>query len=338
MKIDFLIAENPYETTPYFAKGLISALKREGADVKSHQISPQTFVEVSKKIQTRNPNLTLSFSSLTDGQGQSIGNCLRIPHFTYMLDPAIYYLHHLQGDCSYVSCVDQNDVEFVKKGGFSRIQFLPHAVDAHGIDYYPKQPSYEAVFFGTCIDYEALKLPPKLVEVANRVLTSNVSILQALTDVKIPDEFLFATFHAVDSYIRAKERVELVRAMPNVSIWGDGPWKKYAPHASIHEPVSFDEVISIMRQAKVVLNSSSRFKRGYHERIFYALLVGTPVITAENPLLKDFEGVLTHKPGKWESVAALMGKKVDVEAGRARVLAEHTWDHRAKKLLSLFKQ
>ncbi len=335
MKIDFLIADNPYDTTPYFAEGFIAALQKGGADVRSLKITPATFVDVCKKIQERKPTLTLSFSDITDGGGNSLGNCLQIPHFTYMLDPAIYFLYHLQGSYSYVSCVDQGDVEFVKNLGFERVSFLPHAVDGR-VKCYFESPSYDAVFFGTCIDYEALKLPPNLMEAANRVLTSDVSILQALIDLKTSDENLVPSFHLVDHYTRGKERVELVSAMPSVSIWGGGPWEKYASHASIYDPIEFNEAIDIMRQAKVVLNSSCRFKRGYHERIFYALLVGTPVITAENPLLKGFEGVLTYKPGEWESAPDLLEKEFSIEAGQARVIDEHTWDSRAKELLMKF--
>lgn len=334
MKIDFLIANNLYDTTTTFAHGLIKALEKEGSEVRVLKISEDTFIDVAKQICKRAPNFTLSFSDITDGQGESLGNCIEIPHFTYMLDPAIYFLPHLQGKYSHVCCVDQGDVEFVKQVGFQNVSFLPHAVDASTV-HYSEVPEYEVVFFGSCIDYKHLKLTDLMMEAANRVLTSQISILEALVELKVADEQLVASFHMVDHYVRGKEREQLVAAFANILIWGDGPWESYAPHATVNAPIPFDEVLEVMRLSKVVLNCSSRFKRGYHERIFNSLLVGTRVITAENPLLKDFPGVLSYTPGKWEQAIDLLDVRVDIEAGRQKVLDEHTWENRAKQILKV---
>src|SRR5262249_33312271 len=150
---------------------------------------------------------------------------------------------------------------------------------------------YKYVFFGTCIDYEALALQwcaadkELLLCAAQRVLSeANATLLQALVSFGVQSYDLPRLHDQLDLYTRGKERVELLRAMPSgeVDIWGEGPWKKYLPHHRIHPPIDFSTTLSIMQQAQVVLNSSPRFKKGAHERILYALLCGASVYTSEN--------------------------------------------------------
>lgn len=328
MKIDFLIAENPYGTTVHFARGLAEALKRQGAETRLFWIGEGHFYHAFYTMMGDPPDLTCSFSDISL-QKKPLGELWHIPHLSILIDPAIYFLHQLKGDYSYISCVDENDCDFIRALNFSRVFFFPHGVEANLKTDPHKNRPFDAVFFGTCLDYEAIaerwgENRELLTAASERVLNSSeVSILQALVELGVEEERLPLFHYEVDTYTRGKERVELIKECP-ASIWGNGPWKKYLPECELHPPVSFEETLNIMKQSKVVLNSSPRFKRGFHERILYAYLCGAAVYTRNTPFLeKNFPEI----GRKWQECA---------EIGQQCVLAEHTWDSRALTLLQHF--
>ena len=68
-------------------------------------------------------------------------------------------------------------------------------------------------------------------------------------------------------------------------------WKKYFEKQSniiVHDAVPYAESLEIMKQSKIVLNSSIKNKFGAHERIFAGLASGALVLTNENIYLKEY--------------------------------------------------
>jgi hypothetical protein len=333
MKIDFLIGDNTYGSTVHFAKAFSQALQREGAQTRLHWIGDGHFFHAFHEITRDPPDLTCSFSDV-HLSGTSIGDLWRIPHLSLLIDPAIYFLHHFRGEYSWVSCADRGDVEFVKKLDFERVFYLPHGGDRTLLTSPESERSFEVVFFGSCIEQTAKD--ETVLAASERVLTSEgISILQALLELGVSD-VLLPRYHAeVDLYTRFLDRVNLLSALKSheVHIWGNGPWKKHVPNAVVHPPVPFDKTLEIMKKAKVVANSSPRFKNGLHERIIYAPLCGAAVLSAH-------EGGYTYCYGNWEDQCFDDWKEV-AEKLQAQILSEHTWDHRAKDLLAnklLFRQ
>ncbi len=276
-----------------------------------------------------------------------LGDQWQIPHLSMLVDPAIYYLHQLQGKYSVVSCVDREDVAYVHGLGFERAFFLPHGVDGD-LSGCP-QKLYEVVMVGTCYDYEQIRsawspeMRSLLDGVAQRVLMEKeTSILRGLIEAGVEKELGYY-HHELDLYLGTKDRVELVKALKgfDVHIWGEGPWQKYCPEAICHPSLSFVEALEVMKRAKIVLNSSLRFKHGSHERIFHGIMCGALVMTGESSYVAehfcDEESLLTYSYGKWdearEKLAAVSNREEIVAKGRAIVEREHTWEARAKSLL-----
>lgn len=218
MKIDFLLADNRYGSTRHFAKGFCAALERAGVEVRKHWIDDGQFYHAYSTITQDPPDCTCSFADLTFGT-QSLGNSWQIPHFSYLIDPAIYFLHHFQGDYSWVSCVDQGDVDFVKQGGFSKVQFLPHGVD-RDLETSPfVERPYEVVFFGSCLDTEldwserfSKNECDLLHQASEAVLQTPISTLDALVELGVSQEKLLFFHHEVDLYTRAKDRIALLQS------------------------------------------------------------------------------------------------------------------------------
>lgn len=326
MKMDFLIGDNPYGSTTYFSKAFAQALQRAGVQTRLHWIAEGYFFHAFHEIIRDPPDLTCSFSDV-HLSGNPIGDLWQIPHLSLLIDPAIYLLHQLKGNYSWISCVDPEDVAFVRQLDFERVFYLPHGGDRELLTPPGKERPYEVVFFGSCT--ESRTQDPNVLAAGKRVLcpNENVSILQALLDLGIPDEQL-PRYHAqVDRYTRFYDRIHLLGALKShqVHIWGNGPWEKYVPHATIHPPIPFEQTLEIMKTAKVVVNSSPRFKQGLHERILYGSLCGAATLSTHEGGYRYRHGEWEDQPfDDWEEVAATQ---------QACILAEHTWDHRAKTLL-----
>jgi len=356
MKIDFLVAENEYGSTHYFAKKFCKALERTGAQTRLFWIGEGLFYKAFYAICNDPPDLTCSFSDITFGNKEPLGSQWHIPHLSLLIDPAVYFLHQLRGDYSLVSSVDLEDCEFIKKLGFSRAFFLPHGVDRSLRSNETERP-YDIVMIGTCIDPEEVRLKWKtqfspqqcqiLEKGAQRVLSNEgVSTLQVLLEAGI-QENLPILHHELDLYIGGKDRIDLVNALQGLSVhvWGRGPWEKCCPKAFIHPSISYTQSLSIMKKAKIVLNSSPRFKHGSHERIFHASACGAAVATSESSyILRDFEknkSLLTYSHEGWKEfrsrILSLLNDPCRLfemaEQGRKITLAHHTWDHRAQELL-----
>ncbi|MCC5832659.1 MAG: glycosyltransferase family 1 protein [Chlamydiales bacterium] len=325
MKIDFLVGENAYGTTFHFAKAFSEALQRQGANTRLHWIGDGSFFHAFHEITREPPDLTCSFSDV-HLSGRPLGNLWQIPHLSLLIDPAIYFLHQLRGEYSWVSCADEGDVDFVRRLNFERVLYLPHGGDRSLLTPPGKERPFEVVFFGSCV--EQTPNDERVVAASERVLSpEGVTILDALIDLGVSDELL-PRYHAeVDLYTRFLDRISLLGALKSheVHIWGSGPWKKYLPNAIVHAPIPFERTLEIMKQAKVVVNSSPRFKRGLHERILYAPLCGAAVLSAH-------EGGYRYRYGEWEDQAFDDWEEIALDL-QAEILAEHTWDHRAQTLL-----
>jgi spore maturation protein CgeB len=358
MKIDFLIVDNLYQSTVHFSREFSRALKKRGVKTRCFRIGKNNFYRILPILFQDPPDFTCSFSDITIGEGVPLGDQWNIPHISFLIDPAIYFLHQLRGSHSWVTCVDRDDCAFIKQLGFSRVAFLPHG--ASKVNDIVEERPLDLIFFGTCIDYLAIEEQWKvqltmreqrlLKEAADLVLSNNtVSCLKALSEAGLNTNTLF--FHQqLDSYIRGKDRIELLKSMEGLGlhVWGKGPWKKYLKRTQIHKPVRYSTLFTILEKAKILLNSSPRFKNGSHERIFQSLAHETLVVTGENPYIKesfcDGDSILTYPHGEWitarqkvEDVLNDQSYRQLAQKGKAIVDAFHTWDQRADSLLHFLK-
>lgn len=348
MRIDFLVGDNPYNSTYIFSKGLRKALERCGVKTRLFNVGQGGFYTACEAIMHQRPDLTCSFSDITCGPGLPLGDQWEIPHLSLLVDPAIYSLHQLKGNYSLLSCVDREDAAYIQALGFDRVFFLPHGVDST-LSGYKKKP-YEVVMLGTLYDYEQRRSrwPSKtrtlLDEAARRVvLEKQTSILRALTEMGIEEELGYYHYE-LDLYLGSKSRVELVNALKGfeVHVWGNGPWKRYCPKAICHPSVSFLEATRVMKRAQVLLNCTPRFKHGSHERIFHGLMCGCLVMTGESSYIEnhfsDGDSLLSYSYGKEdearEKLAALSNGEEIAAQGRAIVEREHTWDARAQMMIN----
>jgi len=111
---------------------------------------------------------------------------------------------------------------------------------------------------------------------------------------------------------------------------------------------SFEETLSLLRRARLVLNINNGFVDGGHERVFTALCGGAAVLSDANPFYADAftpAELATYDWGKMDAVpgqiAALLADEAALaaraRAGALRALAEHTWRARAQTIVETIR-
>ena len=104
----------------------------------------------------------------------------------------------------------------------------------------------------------------------------------------------------------------------------------------------FDEICGLMRRARVVLNATSKFPAGSHERIWYGIAAGAAVLTDLSVFMKqdfvDRENIfyLPQRRLAAGDISAVIkdNARLDAIADRARTVyaARHSWMKRAPLL------
>lgn len=147
------------------------------------------------------------------------------------------------------------------------------------------------------------------------------------------------------------QRIERITALLSITsarlhvvgaLYGTWP-ARLGANVTVHGGIDpFDEISDLMRRARVVINLSSKFPHGSHERIWQAMACGAAVITNHSSFVEqDFtqgEHIYYYKrPDEIGSLvdAALAGNAGAraAEAARPIYQASHTWDDRAARIL-----
>jgi hypothetical protein len=113
---------------------------------------------------------------------------------------------------------------------------------------------------------------------------------------------------------------------------------------------SFEETLSLLRRARIVLNTNNGFLAGGHERVFTAMCAGAAVFSDTNKYYADAfkEGreivtfpwpKMAEAPGMLTAMLADEARLAGIaRAGARRAMAEHRWSDRAAKLVKAVKQ
>lgn len=358
-KIAILVNYNLYESKRYFTQKFVEALNRKGVETKIFDYELyEKKAQYLNDLQNFAPDLTCSFNSILPlPDGRYLWDWLLIPHLSFLVDPAVYYLDMAKSSYSILSCVDRNDCGLVRSLPFDNVFFFPHAVERE-LQADPKVDRiYDVVFLGTCNDYESARLDwqARYPAIVNTVLDDAIDLVLSdkfisLTDALVTslkahsftsNELDFSTlFTCLDIYTRGLDRVELIRAIkdPNirVHIFGEGDthnaWSKYdwnyyvgsQSNVILHPSVSFPKSLEILKQSKICLNSMPFFKDGTHERIFTGLACGAlPVTSASKYIAEEFkhgEDLLMYQPKQWDKAGSAITEFLNDEAKRKKTV------------------
>ena len=372
-KFLILVNRNLYESKYYFARKFVEACERRGISV--------TVVDAAHRrdasLDTSGCDFTCSFNSILPlPNGSFFYDVMKIPHWSILLDPSFYYLGYLKSPYSIVSCVDRMDCEHIKTHGFHNVFFWPHAVERELGPGDAPERIYDVTLLGSCYDHDTLRriwvgiLPTRVSRAMDDAIELHAShhrttITQAVSRALIqhdlaPDEVpLQKILFYVDSYVRGRDRVGLVKALTHarVHVFGSPCWREEQPvlgwshslrgvkNVTIHPGVPYTTALEIMKASKVSLNSMPFFKNGSHERIFASLACGALPVTSDNLWVRDHfadgKELLVYPALEWDKANELVHHALEheeersaiVRAGREKVMREHTWDRRVDLML-----
>lgn len=368
-RINFLVHNNQYNSKRYFTARLIEAFERKGVecrltDTAHGELRPQDFQEITDF----QPDLLLTFSTIVPSMdGYFICDDLKIPHLSILVDPLVYYLKLTGSDYSMISCVDQDDCDWISQKGFMYQFFLPHAVEAD-LGKQPVQKDLDIVFCGSCYDFETLRegWASRYTETERNVLEGAAEeLLMSETKGLVPSLFSALMTYGlspaeidfekmcrdVDYYVRGRERLELLtsfQATP-VDIFGEVQWdvigrsknwqkKLSKDHIRVHPAIPYEEALGVMARANVCLNSTPFFKNGSHERILIGGALRSLMVTNRNPFTeKHFEDSMVlynwGEIGGLEDRIQALDRSAMTEKAYVKVMGAFTYDHQAETIL-----
>lgn len=379
MKIAFFKNQTTqYDVLHHFRISLTQALEKLGVSTALIDLENMDRAAFFRAIYSSPPDYTFAFNGLQAiSDGQFLCDELEIPHIAWIVDSAHYVLDFARSPFNLMIAPDQTSADILKNAGAAGSYFLPHAFEASLATSPDTERTIPLVFCGSLMDpieLEALwkqHLPPNIAkgmqEAAEKTLADpNLTYQEAFEELllrhpdffsTLPQEKIIQLVMSLDGYIRAKDRINLLKALKGlpVHIYGNClSWRTWGDFLDLQKgdykikpAVNFEEAIGIMKTAEIVLNSSPMFKTGAHERIFYGLGLGAAVLTNQTPWNQAHfseDELLVYPSGNpeaiYDQVEDLLKHpdklKEMAKKGQKKVLQEHTWDVRAKQLVNLF--
>ncbi len=373
----FMPPFSQYNVLHHFTKQMHAAFERAGIDcrlIEAKYNNPKPFLEELFKDK---PDATFSFNGLLpDDKGNFFADMVKIPHIACLVDSPNRYLKLITSQYTIVTCPDHFGCEFFQGINFKKVLHLPHGVGKDETHPSDSVRPYDVVLLASCLDYENVlagwrkQFSPALCEAMEEAVevtlsdnhTPYVQAFVSAVDRQLSKGAPIDTaalnyptiFEAIEDYLRAKDRIELVKSIKNakVDIFGEGTptanWKKVLgdqKNVTIHKGVDFMKAMEIMKQSKILINCNPVFKEGADERIFTGISLGALVITNDNSFIRkhfeDKKSIVLYKFGDWKDfndkidyyLAHEKERQAIVNKGKDIVAKHHTWDNRAHTLL-----
>lgn len=362
-----------------FTKNLYEALLRAGKKTRLLQFertNPAPFVSLMHQDP---PEFTLSFNGiLPDPNGIFLCDLIKIPHVAYLLDSFHYFLPLMNSSRSVIACHDETSVDFLKNMQFKRAFFLPYGIERELLEApVPKERPLDVVFIARCLDHEKIlagwkaRYPKKWVDMLVEtcrlflLLRDNIGLYDTFLGV-LHDEGqileggsmdgvdLTSMLIEMEMFSRGKDRVDLLKALKGQEVHlftprrDRGKWGRLLGDVLdtivFHDPVPYRKSYRVMRQAKIILNSTPALKTGVSERVLSGLGCGAAIVSSYSSYFSQFvnenDGVTFYSLTDPEDIRHKIEKHLgnwdktllEIESGREKVRKGHTWDHRVQEL------
>ncbi|WP_213152336.1 MULTISPECIES: glycosyltransferase [unclassified Neochlamydia] len=359
-----------YRVLHHFTKKLYEAWIRAGYEARFFEDA----TEALKVMLLDPPDLIVGFNGVPRHDQIPYSDILKKPYLSLIVDPFYHFLSEISSPYVIIGCDDFSSVTAFKNTNFHQAFFVPHAVESDLTTDSEVEKIFEVSMLATFIDYEArreqwrLKYPLQVCEamyeaVEQTFLNPQLAFIEATLgkvqwayynhpELRTAEVDIISLLKDVELYIKGKERIDILKAIHTVPVHVFGHsvdkvnWKSYFKNQSniiTHDAVTYEKSIEIMKQSKIVLNSSIKNKFGAHERIFTALAAGALVITNENDYLKNFfshdvdiafyqyHGLLNLNQMIVDYLADEDHRQQVAENGREIVMTYHTWDARIRE-------
>lgn len=311
--------------------------------------------------------------------GRNLWEAYEVPYINILMDHPFHYEKPLRRapKTATVLCTDRNHAKYIRRHfkNILRTDFLPHAGVELGSRHKPlAERSIDVLYAGALPFYTVEKMIPDLTsipevdgqEMAQEVLgelvrhphrTTEAVIEEYLKDRcgELADERLqelIVQMRFLDSYATSFFREQAVRMLVENGVrvtaygtgWDQCDWSDN-PYLDYRGKVLAPQILPLMNDSKIVLNTMTWFKAGAHDRIFNGMLAGAAVVTDDSEyLLREFRDggelvmfSLREIGSLPERVFGLFGNMGEAQAlanrGYQAAKERHTWKSRAEYIV-----
>lgn len=314
--------------------------------------------------------------------GQNLWNAYKIPYINILMDHPFHYEKPLgrAPETSIVLCTDRNHVKYIRRyfKNIRQTDFLPHAGVELGSKHKPLlERGIDVLYAGALPIYTVAKMIPDLAsipevdgqEMAQEVLGELVNHPDRTTEDVIEEylksrrsdisekrvQEIIVQMRFIDSYATSFFREQSVRILVENGIrvtalgtgWDQCEWSDNS-YLDYRGKVLAPEIMPLMNDAKIVLNTMTWFKAGAHDRIFNGMLAGAAVVTDDSTYLRreftDGRELVMFSRKELatlpERVCGLFGHIQDAQqmadCGYRAAKEHHTWKSRAEYIEECF--
>lgn len=306
----------------------------------------------------------------------------QVPYIDILMDHPFHFERPLREmpSTAILLCVDRNHVKYIRRyyKNIRQVDFLPHAGIELGKKHKPlRDRKIDVLYAGALPIYTVAKMIPDLPELYG-VDTAKMmpEILRELvihpdkTTEQVIEEYVHAIgktlaeeelrqlivhMRFLDSYATSFYREQAVRILVESGIevtaygvgWNQCDWSDN-PHLKYGGKVLAPQILPLMNDSKIVLNTMTWFKAGAHDRIFNGMLAGAVVATDDstymNRMFTDGKELIMFKRKELaslpERICNLFGHLESAQeianCGYEAANAKHTWKNRVEYIIECF--
>ncbi len=355
----------------------------ESADLSGH-FACVTFNNLGYNLDLPKEAMNSELGMLHDGQstGRNLWEYYHIPYINILMDHPFHYEKPLgrAPETSIVLCTDRNHVKYIRRyfKNIRQTDFLPHAGVELGSKHKPlAERGIDVLYAGALPIYTVAKMIPNLTsipevdgqEMAQEVLAELVHHPDRTTEDVIEEylkskrndisekrvQEIIVQMRFIDSYATSFFREQSVRILVESGIrvtaygtgWDQCEWSDN-PYLDYRGKVLAPEILPLMNDSKIVLNTMTWFKAGAHDRIFNGMLAGAAVVTDDSTYLRreftDGKELVMFSRKELatlpERVFDLFGHMQDAQqmadCGYRAAKEQHTWKSRAEYIEECF--
>ncbi len=321
-------------------------------------------------------NLTMPFTD------ENLWEYYEAPYINILMDHPFHYEKAMRRapGTSVVLCVDRNHVKYIRRfhKNIARTDFLPHA----GVELQCRHKplvdrGIDVLYAGALPIYTVAKMIPDLSAIpevdghkmAREVLHELVNHPETTTERAL-EEYLRAQRNDIserrlqeiivemrflDSYATSFFREQAVRILADSGIrvtaygtgWDQCEWSG-SPYLDYRGKVLAPQILPLMNNSKIVLNTMTWFKAGSHDRVFNGMLAGAAVVTDDSSYMRQefsdgkelvmfsLDDIKNLPERVFELFGHMTKTQEMADLGYAGAKRRHTWENRAEYIRECF--
>lgn len=313
---------------------------------------------------------------------ENLWEFFRIPYLNILMDHPFHYEKPLRNapETAIVLCTDRNHVKYIRRffRNIHQVDFLPHAgVELHCKHKPIAERGIDVLYAGALPIYTVAKMIPDLSSIREvdgedmmqSVLSDLVHNPQKTTEQAIEEyvkskrndvsderlQEIIVKMRFVDSYATSFFREQAVRILVESGVqvtaygtgWNQCEWSDN-PHLTYGGKVLAPQILPLMNDSKIVLNTMTWFKAGSHDRVFNGMLAGAAVVTDDSTYMRrEFTDGRELVMFSLQDLATLPERVFDLfghishmqemaDCGYHAASEHHTWKNRAEYLVECY--